>query len=838
MTCSDRIGVTGARASAQALFKGVSMLAMVPSLLLAAQAQAQDAAPVAADEPEPTSGAGEIVVTATRRSEDITKIPFNISAYGGEQLAEANITSVTALTQQVPNFVIQDAGARSSASSIPIIRGINASQTTIGNSARYFQSPVGFYLNNTPITGTVPLFDLQRVEVLRGPQGTLYGAGALSGAVRLVPNAPKLGEVEGMVTGSASVTAHSSDPSYSIGGVLNLPLGETVAIRAWASHEYEGGFINQHDIFERENDDYTSGAPVLANPSDVAFSKGILFDKKDVNWARTTAARVSLLWEPTPETEVQLAYNYSFLKGDGAPVENGNYPGGPFPVDPRVTIAPAGKYERSAPTLEPWHRRNHLASLDVSQDLGFATLSTTLALGQSAGSSVNDDTVPLLGVPYGYYYTGFPANPRTVIPVVNADKTRSTTEELRLVSNGGGPFSYILGAFFQQEKKNITLGVYAPGASEQSAAANGGSTLPIAAGGTYIVTRPNAASYDQITDQRFRDYSLYGELSWNPTESWKITGGARVFWQKFSQHFFGDSTFFFYTIDETQKNSVNSEIFKINTSYQFNDNLQAYATWSQGFRRGGANSLQLAGPVAEPSDLVVYTPDKTNNYEVGLKGRVNDIHFSFDVFYVDWKNPQIDLLTPFNLANAVVNGSRATSKGFEVEAFGPLGQSGFSFNMGLAYAKARLAEDFSLPAGAGGAIIPDAIFGRKGDHLPGAPDWSGSATLNYDTDVGANSKFGFSVGVDYRDSTYNQLNSSDINLPVRKSDEYALVRADISYEIGSLRFDIFGNNLLDRHARISRALRSFDAIATLGDWSDSSVVVRPRELGIRATKTF
>jgi len=834
---SAQFGVCGRRAH-HAVRGSVSIVAFLPALLASEAALAQTTGSAPGDE----RAAGEIIVTATRRGEDITKIPFNISAYSGDELAKSNITSVTQLTQQVPNFTIQDNGGRAAASSIPIIRGINASQTTIGNSARYFQSPVGFYLGNAPVTGSVPLFDLERVEVLRGPQGTLYGAGALSGAVRLVPASPKLGKIEGLVTGSVSSTDHSSDPSYGFGAVLNLPIGDTLALRVAGKYDYEGGFIDQHDIFRRENNNYVNGKPILANPSDVAGSPGILFNKADINWTRTTAARASLLWQPSAATKVELSYNYVKMKGNGAPVETGAYPGGPFPVDPRLTIGPAGEYERSVPTLEPWDRETHLAALDISQDLGFATVSTTFALGHTKGQASGDTTVALLGVPYGFYYTGSPANPRTIIPVLNADKERTTTEEIRLVSNGDTRFSYIIGAFFQQQKKDIVLRVYDPGASEQSAAANGGSTVPIAAGGTYIVTEPDGSSYNQITNQKFNDYSAYGELSYKLTDAWKITGGARVFHQTFSQHFLGASDFFFYTVDEAQHNTVNSQIFKVNTSYQLGDRTQLYATWSQGFRRGGSNSFPTQGAVAEPKQLLVYTPDKTNNYEVGIKGKVAGINYSADVFYVDWNHPQIDLLTPFNLTNAVVNGSKATSKGFEIEAFGPLGNTGFSFTAGLAYAKARIAEDFALPSnyfdGTQVVTVPDAIKGGKGDHLPGAPDWSGSFTLNYNTAVGASSKFGASFGVDYRGPTYNQLESSSVNIPVRKSDSYALLRGNISFDTGTWTFEIYGNNLTDRHVRVSRALRSFTSIANLGEWSDNSVVARPREIGLRVTKAF
>jgi outer membrane receptor protein involved in Fe transport len=812
------------------------MLAVLSPVMFGGAVYAQETAPPAAstaatDEPD------EIVVTASRRAEAITDLPFNISAYDGEALARANITNVTGLAQQVPNFAIENRGARSVQSAIPIIRGINASQPAL-ISARYFQSPVGFYLENAPITGSLPLFDVERIEVLRGPQGTLYGAGALSGAVRIVPVGPEVGEFSGFVTGSVSATAHSKDPSYTFGGALNFPLGEVMALRVSANHQYEAGFINQKDIFQRANDDYVSGAPVLADPNDVANSSGVLFNKSDVNYARTTSARAALAWEPSSETEVELAYNFARTKGNGGPLDNNKFEGGPFPIDPRLSTEPTGEYERSLPMLEPFDRDTHLATLDASHDMGFATVSATAAFGYSKGDATSDQTVALLGVPYGFYYTGAPANPRAVVPVTNDDTDRSFTQEVRLVSNGTSTFDYIAGVFFQQQRKKIGLGVFAPGAGEQSAAANGGSTVPIALGGTYILTNPNGQSYDQDTVQRFRDYSAYGELTWNVTDRWRVTGGARVFHQTFRQHLTAESTFFFFTLDERAKDSLTSQTFKLNTSYDLNDDVQVYATWSQGYRRGGANAFPLEGPVLEPETLLIYKPDKTDNFEVGAKGRLGGILFSADVFYVRWSDPQIDLLTPFNLSNAVVNGEEATSKGAELELSGPIGETGFSFNVGGAYAKARLSEDFALPAGLAGEVIPGAIAGNKGDRLPGAPDWSGSATLTYEYKWSNDSSLTTSIGADYRSSTLNQLESINPNSPTRRSPGYTLLRGSIAFETGPWTFELFGTNLTDKRAVLSKAVRTLSSYETLGNWGENYVVSRPRELGLRLTRRF
>ncbi len=201
----------GIGASQGALLATASCAALLVGLApSAASAQTAEAAPADA------TTIGEVIVTASRRAETVEKLPFNVTAMGAEQLQRANVTDVTSLTRQVPNFTIQDAGARTSASSIPIIRGLNASSPVVGG-ARYFQSPVGFYMGNAPITGSHPLFDMERVEVLRGPQGTLYGAGALSGTVRFIPVEPKLEDFGGFVTGSLTDTAHSKKYGYSAG---------------------------------------------------------------------------------------------------------------------------------------------------------------------------------------------------------------------------------------------------------------------------------------------------------------------------------------------------------------------------------------------------------------------------------------------------------------------------------------------------------------------------------------------------------------------------------------------------------------------------------------------
>lgn len=811
------------------------------SLVVALAPMAARAAAAGAADTEASDGTtvGEVVVTASRREETVTKLPFNISAYGGQALEKANVSTMAELTQQVPNFVIEDAGARSTASAIPIIRGLNASQPVV-SSARFFQSPVGFYLGNSPVTGSIPLFDVQRVEVLRGPQGTLYGAGALSGAVRIVPTDPKLGEFSGFVTGSVAAVSHSSDADNSEALAINIPIGETAAFRFNIKRQYDAGFIDQHDILERQNGNFVNGAPILANPADVAGSPGVYFNKKDVNYAVTTSGRAAFLWKPTDKFTLNLAYNYSWVNGDGGPLDNPTFAGGPSPLDPRRTLVATGDYERSSPTLEPFARRSELASIDASYDLGFATLATTLSYGQTNGKVETDATVNLLGSPYGYYYTGSPANPRAVIPVTNPDSERTYSEEVRLVSKTGGAFDYIVGAFFQQQKRYIGLTVWDPGADVQSAAANGGSTLPLIEGGTYVPLFPDGASYKQPVLQHFDDYSAYGELTWHISDRWSVTGGGRVFHQTFDQQEYAQSTFFEFLLTPTNSNTTNDHILKLNTSFALDDRNQVYATFSQGFRRGGANAFATEGPVEEPTQLLTYQPDKTNNYEVGVKGTIQRIYYAVDAFYVDWDKPQIDLLTPYNLTPVVVNANHAASYGLEFESSGPLPWiDGLSFTAGFAWSHARLTDDFHLPSGDGaGAIVPDAINGYKGDRLPGSPDYSGSFDLNYKVSLPNTASMTYTLGVDYRSSTLNQLPQISVNTPSLAAPGYALTHGSVSYVQGNWEAELYGTNLLDQRTVLAEPVRTLLSQQLVGNWGNSFVVARPREIGLRLTRRW
>ncbi len=651
---------------------------------------------------------------------------YNITAMTAVELRATDTTDLVQLARQVPSLSIVDLGTRYEAAEVPTIRGINASNIMQGPQ-QLAQSPVGVYIGNSPIAGYFQLTDVQRVEVLRGPQGTLYGAGALGGAIRVIPSSPELGVLSGSIGGNASSLAHSSDASYGMEGFINIPIGDTLAFRAAGKYAYDAGFIDVYGMVKRPGG--TFSAPVLANPTDPATSPAIYGGEgKDWNFAKTFTGRSSLLWK-LGDFSAELAYINAHVEGDGGPQDNPVYPGGPYGIDPRITFPAGGDYKAFSPIDEPYRRTTTLTSLDVAYDAGFATLSSTTSYYDTRGTTIDNDTYGVFAfTPFEVYYTGNPVNPRfvSVNEITDSDKTFS--EEIRLVSRQADDkkLDYVVGAFFDKQNRHSDFDFAAPGTDTYSVAQ--GCTAPYYAGASFpnclVTLGPNSTFFDATAHQSFKDKSVFGELTWHAITSGQITFGLRHYWQDFQAVQSEVSYPFMSASYGAPNNTSNSgNLYKINPSFEYAKDQNIYATWSQGFRRGGSNSFIVAGPLAESPQLLTYRADKTNNYEIGLKGRFDTgLSYSFAVFDIEWDNPQISGYTPYTDTPLVYNANKARSTGFEAESAGPLFLPGLRYNVSFGYADVRLTENFALPANNGtGSISPGLITGYSGERLPGSP---------------------------------------------------------------------------------------------------------------------
>jgi iron complex outermembrane recepter protein len=776
----------------------------------------------------------EITVTATRREQVLESVPYSLSVISAEQLSQSGVSDIMSLANNVPGLSMYDTGARLSAAVSPIIRGINATAEPQRGFRTFEQNPVGTYIGNSPVDGYFQLDDLQQIEVLRGPQGTLYGAGALGGALRLIPNAPDPSAFAASVEAGGDRFYNSSGTGYTLKSMVNVPLADTVAIRASAKYEYDPGWIDVYGLLKRTNSG-PNGIPVLADPGDPIDSPAIYSSREDWNFQKTFTGRIAGLWKPNETFSATLAFLHSGVQGDGGPSVNLNFPGGPSPLDPRITLPPGGKYQEFSQINQPFSRYTNLTSADLSYDAGFATLSSTSSYYTTTGSVLQDQTYNLAGYYDGAafpYYAGTPTNPRFVYDYFFADHQHTFTEEVRLVSDTKkqNVLDYVLGVFYEKQTSTGAWTIFDPGSPERAALL-----------GQTILAAPGDVVFQQIDTQNFTDKSVYGELTWHFIDHGQITLGVRHFEQDFTDaQSYVDYTFPV-DIPATPHNAPASKtVGKVDPSYEYAHHQYVYALWSQGFRRGGANSVPLTGIFRESPLLATYQPDKTNNYETGLKGRFdNGLSYTVDVFYIDWDKPQISSSLPSgNLA--VYNANSAVSKGFEFETTGPLGLPGFSYAVGFAYADARLSSDFSLPANNGestGTVVPGELHGSNGQQLPGSPKVSLNAALNYSRRLVQDYDLLLSLNGSYRSSETMSLAPVLGSTTVQQNSSYEVVNLSATVNHKPWRYTAYVTNVLNRESVLvpppqAAAGQNFYGLA------DDSLVNPPRVIGIRVGYTF
>jgi iron complex outermembrane recepter protein len=796
--------------------------------------------PSAAAQEQPAATPGslqEVIVTATRREQTAEEVPYSLSVISPEQIARANITDIASLALVVPGLSIYDFGARFAGATTPIIRGLNATSEPRGFRT-FEQDPVGTYIGNSPVSGGgyFQLDDLERVEILRGPQGTLYGAGALGGALRFIPNAPKLGVFSGELGVGGSETAHSDGTGYILNALLNVPVADTFAMRLSAKYDYEPGFIDAYGLI-RQAGPIPTGLPVLANPADPVNSEAVFYGQNDWNFQKTFTGRASALWKPSDRFTTYVAYEYGDVRGAGGPQVNPVFPGGPYALDPRVTFPAGGLYQEFTTEDQPFSRITTLLSVDLSYDAGFATVSSTSSYFTTKGSTINDDTYTFGAVPFIAYYAGFPTNPRYLDVQDFTDHAHTFSQEVRIVSAAAPdkPIDYAFGLYYEKQARYGEWNVSDPGSHERSVSQ--GCTAAYFSGATFpdCLTLVGAGDtvFNQADGQHFEDKSVFGELTWHFTAHGQITFGGRHFHEDFTDaQSYTDYAFPTFIPALPHSSTTSKNTWKVNPSYEYANHQYVYATWSQGFRRGGANSVPLTGFLRESPELATYAPDSVNNYEVGLKGRLNNgLTYTFALFDIEWDKPQISASLPSgNLA--VYNGNTARSRGFEFESSGPLLLPGLTYAVSFAYAHAELTGNFDLPANDGaGNIVQGLVTGKAGEQLPGSPKVSAAATVSYQRSLLPGYDLSLSLNSDYRSHTPLGLTANTINL---ETSSFSILNFSASLTHKPWRVLGYVTNLTDKWAVLAPPVLP----NRLGGLSNDYDINKPREVGLRLFYSF
>ncbi|MEP6548543.1 MAG: TonB-dependent receptor [Gammaproteobacteria bacterium] len=718
----------------------------------------------------------EVVVTATRREQTILDIPYSISAVSGATLEQSHVQNLSDLTKLIAGLSFVDQGPTSRSNFV--LRGINANSTSespvLGSAGTV--PPVSTYIGETPLFLSLHIDDLDRVEVLRGPQGTLYGSGSLAGTVRLIPKKPDPSGFAASVQVDGAQVAESHEANYSYGGMLNLPFNDSAAFRISAGREHYAGFIDENYIVKLGPTSTAVnspvGAPVSGNPSNPLFGPEVFTPVKDANTADVWQTRLSFLLKPSETFSTLVTYFHQddktqgqqsvspYFKGgsvDYPPADNPFYsPSYPVSFPTGGVVFPAnGTYDANDGVLPTDHRQADLGTVDLSYGVGFATVSSSTSYYRDKGHGVSDGSPFIAKTPSLYGFM-----PRVVDYETDFDEQKGFVEELRLVSAPGKHIDYVVGLFFQHLQGTNGQEQWLPGQTFFSNLVGVPGADPDTGDVNYIVSNS--------TD--FLDRALFGELTWHATEQWQITGGARLFKQDFSTHSYSALPYcgpycgsgILGITDVAGGYSTNSHIFKLNSSYKFSDTLNAYVNYAEGFRRGGANAIPLAGPFEVSADLLIYKPDKTKNYEIGAKGTLfGTINYTAALFYIDWVNFQLDTAAYYGGYSLAANGAKAHSKGIELSFDGKLG-SHFTYSLGYAYTRAQVAQSFSIldRLDDGTDNLAAIVSAKGGDPLPNSPENSATLALNYSHAAPAfmdGWNVRWHLDGNYRSSTYSRL---------------------------------------------------------------------------------
>jgi len=799
----------------------LGLLALLP-LDRTAHAGPAGAAPAGAGAPE----LEEIVVTAEKRESTVQATAISLTALSASDLSEQNIQTPEDLVGKVPGISLRTSGPGQTEYEA---RGLSAG----GGAA----ATVGFYIDETPISASAialngrtvidaDLFDLNNVEVLRGPQGTLYGSGSMGGTIKLVTNQPKLGAWDLATDTSASYTDHgSTNGAGSL--MLNIPLTDIAALRVVTTAKYVSGWIDRIVAKPGEfppptNPGGVPGAPALCGA--IYCTRGDVADMpvqnvvKGANLERFGSARASLLVKPSDNLSITTSLMYQRIDADGYNAYQ-QQPG---------TLAIYQPYDQQ----EPYYDSFKLASLKVEYNFGLATLTSATSYTARYVMQSEDSTESLQNV----FNTTHLVNGVYVANYIQSlyvedDPTSQFAEEMRLTSNNSGPLQWVGGIYYSKlDSGYIThnqepgwTGVLSCGLAATAGPVSGSCPAANVYSATSLLRYPNAGLppypnaqaanpngvvFDDVDDEILKQAAVFGQVTYKITDALKLTAGVREFYFQVNYHAkqagFGTASGNQDAQIVQQTFNNNATLPKINLSYEPNADLTVYATVAKGSRPGGVNlPIPLpsaavlainpnaincaAGPVSVNSQPS-YTPDYVYSYEIGEKARFNDRRFTVnsDIYYIKWTHIQqvLDLtcVYPYD-----TNAGNAKSYGPELELSALLAP-GLTVDLSGVYNTAVINQPTFAAVQSG--ITP-------GIRVLNVPRYTGSAVVNYQTAItdrldGLLSASLTTVGSERDQSGYPQI------LP-----PYTLLDARAGVKSGHWSAALFGTNLTNRVAELS-----------------------------------
>ena len=669
----------------------------------------QEAAAQAVNE-APALYGPEIIVTATKRASRVQDVPFSINAQTSADIQRANAQTLEDISRNVAGLTVQNLGPGQSQVSI---RGVSAGQ--IVRDQPGVKEQVGVYLDESVVslslfTPDFDLYDLNRVETLRGPQGTLFGSGSVGGTVRYITNQPKLGVVEGSVEGGVNVLK-GGDMGWDTKAAINMPIADTLAARVVAYYSHFGGFIDA-----------------------VGPAHG-----KNINDGNRFGTRVSLLWEPIPEIKVtprfvfQRATANGFNRQDEYNLYDNQFTTGAGGTD-------LGRRTVYLKVPEKFRDQTTLADLTVSYDMGPAELTSVTSYMNrnilvSRDASALTGSVSVSGLIQkrdpvtGVIIPGpFPALDPDIINLGSnlrdTTKLNQFTQEARVASTGTGPLSWVFGGFLSDVERGYKQRLPTPGYDAFIDAQAPGLSA-IVDNGFGLVDNPYHADLPYKIHQR----ALFGEASYKFGQI-KATAGGRYYWFKENRRFHSGGLF---SNDDDRTDKTKSDGFSPRgiLSWEPNRNLSVNVQASKGFRVGGVNDPLNLG-LCTSDDAAIYGPfaagtykdESLWNYEAGVKYSKHGITFNAAAFYNDIRNLQVTVDAGSCSSRLVFNVPKAHSKGIEAE-FSAHPIEGLDLSLAGSILNSEFDSTIANP------VLATRTGIRDGNRLPTVPKYQVAATAGY-----------------------------------------------------------------------------------------------------------
>lgn len=698
--------------------------------MLAPGLHAQDTRPASSTTLE------EIIVTADRQNTlNIQEAPIAISVVNTEALTREGAQGFNDYLEAQPSVFLQESGPGQNKF---VIRGMSISP--FNHTILHDRALVSVYLDDTPISlqGNTPdlkIYDLERVEIIRGPQGTLYGAGAMAGNIRLITIKPQTDEFDAWAETTVGGSAQGGT-DFSVRGMANIPVADTVALRLNAYRGENSGYIDNIGI-----------------------------GKEDANSDETTQARAALRWTPTDSLTLDVNHTFARLRAHGESV-----------IRREVTIPPQPFDSNNTNIPEAYNDDFNLSNITASFQFDSVELISSTSYTDRDFDRITS----------GQYLIGRRGLGLGHVPYGSIDSRNDIqntyqgfTQEIRLQSRGEQRFRWITGLYYERQDRTQLQDIPTPGYDAQAFVVGLGGLVGLASSTDLGTPGPDTPFYGD-TDIEDRQWAVFGEATYELLPGLDVTLGARYFdyQQDFDLYFAGilgisfDNLLPLEAVDTLEESDVNP---RLAVSYQATDDLLIFAEAARGFRYGGTNQ-PIPESCGEPGPLS-FESDSVWTYQLGEKSTLLDgrLTLNLTAFLTDWEDVQVDriLAECSYLYTANSQSGEVRSQGLELESRARLTDS-LLFSLNASYVDIEANGDITFASQTAGA--PPFVVGLDGQRAPGTPRYSGSVALDYSVPAFMAGSLDLHAAYQYREgyfSGWDPVNPATTRTPLHRRIDFA-----------------------------------------------------------------